>query len=84
MNNAPSGHARTRAKREASLKSKFKVGQVVMVNDGSNGKYPVKLKKETGIGTLGRGRAWMDTLNHVEYESQMRPLTKSEAGGLKK
>ena len=64
-------------------KSRFKAGQVVMVRseDASFGTYPVKLVRRTGIGRTGEGNAWMDTLDNVEYEKQMRPLTAREWKG---
>jgi len=63
-------------------KPKFRKGQVVMViqarADGMS-RYPVKLGHVTQIGH-GDGIAWIDTLSNVEYEAEMRPLTKREAG----
>ncbi len=59
---------------------KFRKGQVVMVRNGVGDKYPVKLDHVTGIGDSARSTAWMDSLNNIEYEDQMRPLTKREAG----
>jgi hypothetical protein len=60
-------------------KRKYKVGQVVMVKSKSSGdSYPVKLRKTTRIGTPERGAAWMDTLDNIEYENEMRPLTERE------
>jgi hypothetical protein len=51
-----------------------------MVRDQSS-EYPVKLVKETNIGNAEeKGKRWFDTLNHVEYEVRMRPLTKREIG----
>lgn len=57
--------------------SSYKPGQVVIVTDTEGLEYPVKLKRRTRIGKSA-GRAWFDTLDHVEEESQMRPLTKEE------
>jgi hypothetical protein len=60
--------------------AKFRVGQVVMVNSGSD-TYPVKLVRETRIGNAEeKGGRWFDTLGNVEYEVRMRKLTKHEAG----
>jgi hypothetical protein len=65
-----------------SGEQKFRKGQVVMIvrshRDGHD-HYPVKLDHVTRIGCRD-GVAWMDTLDNVEYESEMRPLTKREAG----
>lgn len=64
-------------------KTKFRKGQVVMViearADGAS-RYPVKLDHLTRIGRPEAGIAWMDTLNNVEYENRMRPLTVHERG----
>jgi hypothetical protein len=61
-------------------KGKFRVGQVVMVTrDFGTTKYPVKLDHQTRIGTR-EGIAWMDSLDNVEYEADMRKLTRREAG----
>ena len=62
-------------------KSKFKVGQVVMIEVEADGsEYPVKLDHPTRIGNKFSCAAWMDTLSNVEYEEEMRPLTKREQG----
>lgn len=64
-------------------RAKFSVGQVVMVRDQGS-EYPVKLVKQTHIGNAEeKGVRWFDTLNHVEYEVRMRPLTAREATGRK-
>lgn len=60
------------------MKPKFKAGQVVMVR-GIDASYPVKLVKLTSIGEAEeKGFRWFDTLDNVEYEKRMRPLTKRE------
>jgi hypothetical protein len=64
-----------------SMKAKFTVGQVVMIEveaDGSS--YPVKLDHRTRIGTKHSSPAWMDTLGNVEFEEEMRPLNAREKG----
>jgi len=60
---------------------KFRAGQVVMiVRKYSADRYPVKLDHRTRIGEASRGLAWIDSLNNVEYEDEMRRLTKREGG----
>ena len=60
-------------------KPKFRVGQVVMITVEADGsEYPVKLRKRTRIGTKFNCPAWMDTLDNVEYEEEMRPLNEEE------
>lgn len=58
-------------------KPRFRSGQVVMVIGDS--KYPVKLVRLTNVGEAEEdGLRWLDTLDNVEYENRMRPLTATE------
>lgn len=57
--------------------SEYRPGQVVIVTDTEGLEYPCKLVRRTRIGK-GPGRAWFDTLNHIEQESQMRKLNDHE------
>ena len=66
--------------RQQRKNPKFTSGQVVMVRDQGSS-YPVKLKRLTRIGDgEAVGYRWFDTLNNIEYESRMRPLTRRERG----
>ncbi len=67
------------APRRGRGKAKFYAGEIVMVRQDTYAAYPVKLVKRTGIGRNGEP-AWFDTLNNVEYESQMRKQTRRERG----
>ena len=65
---------------KSKKRPKFRKGQVVMVRDQGTS-YPVKLDRLTRIGDgESQGLRWFDTLNHVEYERRMRPLTAREGG----
>lgn len=60
-------------------KDRFRKDQVVMVRT-QDSQYPVKLVRQTRIGDAEEGIKWFDTLDNVEYEKRMRPLTAREAG----
>ena len=65
------------------LKSKFRVGQVVMVVKASvdgGSRYPVKLDHRAFISPYYTSVAWMDSLGNAEYEHEMRSLTARERG----
>jgi hypothetical protein len=53
--------------------------QVVIVTDTEGLEYPVKLVRQTRIGSE-KGISWFDTLDYVEPEARMRGLNMHERG----
>ena len=53
---------------------------VIQASADGGKEYPVKLDHRTSIGERYDTAAWMDTLDNVEYECEMRRLTSREIG----